>query len=100
MKEIRALDEIGGGYWLVDFYADWCQPCRMLSPVLEDIEKDFPSVTFAKHNVDTSDIAESLSIFSIPTVILFRDGEEVDRFIGALDRETIVQWIEDRIEQD
>ena len=69
--------EIKKGVVLVDFYADWCGPCRMLTPVLEKLAKELqPSVTIAKLDIDEAqDIASSFEVTSVPTLILFRQGK-------------------------
>ena len=80
---------------LVDFYADWCGPCRMLSPVLEKIVKEYDGkLILAKVNVDEAYIvANEFGIMSVPTVILFKNGEPVDYFVGALPEPKIREWL-------
>ncbi|MES2995637.1 MAG: thioredoxin domain-containing protein [Verrucomicrobiota bacterium] len=70
---------------IIDYYADWCGPCRRLSPVLEEIAADHhPKIVFGKVNVDHSrQLAAAAQVSSIPDVRIFRDGVEVDRFKGA-----------------
>jgi thioredoxin 1 len=72
------------GYVLVDFWAEWCGPCRMLAPVLESISKKFAGkLTVAKLNTDENPQAsQTYEISSIPCCILFKDGKEVQRIIG------------------
>ena len=71
------------GAVLVDFYADWCGPCRMLKSVLEDIFKEHPNVKIVKVNVDNNrDLAVKFEISSIPTLIVFKNGEIVSRSSG------------------
>ncbi|MCS7121577.1 MAG: thioredoxin [Archaeoglobaceae archaeon] len=89
MKKISAgeLKKVVNGEELVvvDFYADWCMPCRYLSPILEKLEKEFKEVKFYKLNVDEEkDLAFELGISSIPTVLFFKKGKVVGGFIGAL----------------
>ena len=68
---------------LVDFFADWCGPCKMLAPVLEELSTSNPEIDFYKINVDENqDIANAFEISSIPCLIIFKDGEEVDRAVG------------------
>ena len=68
---------------LVDFYANWCGPCRMLRPVLEDLAKEKSTVKFVSLNVDEADmLAAKYGVQSIPCVILFNKGKEVNRSIG------------------
>jgi thioredoxin 1 len=67
----------------VDFYADWCGPCKMTGPVVEELEKIHPEVKFVKVNVDNNpEIASLYGIMSIPTLIAFKNGEAVDKTLG------------------
>ena len=77
---------------LVDFYADWCGPCKMLAPILEELaEEKADSLTVAKVNVDDSpETAGAFSIMSIPTVILFKDGQVVDKLVGYTTKENLI----------
>ena len=77
-------EEIKSGRVLVDFYADWCGPCKMMSPVLDDFSKE-SNVEIKKINVDNSqDIAKRFGVMSIPTLILFEDGKEIKKISGYL----------------
>lgn len=69
---------------LVDFWADWCGPCKMIAPVVEEVADEFEGkVQVAKLDVDANqDVAASLKVISIPTLILFKAGEELERSIG------------------
>ncbi len=71
---------------LVDFFADWCMPCKMFAPILEKVaEKIGDTAVIAKINIDEAEaIAMEYRVMSIPTVILFKDGKETQRHVGAL----------------
>jgi thioredoxin 1 len=81
---------------MVDFYADWCGPCRMITPVMEKLaEKYDGKVKVAKLNVDNAgDIAAKYGVSGIPTVIIFKSGEDVDRFSGALPQNAIEDFVD------
>ena len=69
---------------LVDFWAAWCGPCRMIAPVVEELANETEGVTFAKVNVDeNADVAIGLGIQAIPTLFLFKDGKAVDKAVGV-----------------
>ena len=68
---------------LVDFYADWCPPCRRLTPLLETLSEQLDGqLKIVKLDVDDSNLASQFGVMNIPTMILFKDGEEVNRLIG------------------
>lgn len=75
---------------VIDFWAEWCAPCFILAPIIEELAKDYPNVGFGKVNSDQNpDIAGKYGIMSLPTVIFFKNGEPVDEVIGAVPREEI-----------
>lgn len=80
---------------LVDFWAPWCGPCRMVSPVVDEVASDMADViAVAKCNVDENEeIALKYGVMSIPTLIIFRDGAEIGRLVGALPKEKLVEEI-------
>ena len=74
----------------VDFYADWCGPCKMVGPVLEEISKDYADIKFVKVNVDDNpEIAQQYGIMSIPTMIGFKNGGKVASSLGFMPREEL-----------
>lgn len=84
---------------VVDLWAEWCGPCHMVSPVLEELAEEYDErVRFAKIDVDSnSSIAVQFGIMSIPTVMLFKDGEAVDKMIGARGKGDYKAWIDSKI---
>jgi thioredoxin 1 len=98
IKEILESDfnrETSQGMVLIDFFADWCGPCRQLTPVLEEVAKEVREVKFLKVNVDNAQqTATDLGISSIPTLVLFKDGTEVDRVIGLIEEEGLKKFLE------
>ncbi|MBQ1900744.1 MAG: thioredoxin [Erysipelotrichaceae bacterium] len=77
---------IKNGTVVIDFFADWCGPCKMLSPVIEEVSGEYTDIEFAKVNVDDNmDLAEKFGIMSIPQVYMFRNGEVVNKFGGYRD---------------
>lgn len=73
------------GTVLVDFFAEWCMPCLMLAPIVDELSNKIKKIKFGKVNIDESkDLAEDFAVMSVPTLILFKNGKEVDRIVGAL----------------
>lgn len=84
---------------LVDFWAEWCGPCRMIAPVLEKMAEDYASgLKIAKLDVDNNpESAIDFGVLSIPTMILFKDGKEVERFVGYMPKERLLNKIRPHI---
>lgn len=79
---------------LVDFYADWCGPCKMLAPIIEEIANENEDIKVVKINVDgAQDIAVKYDVMSIPTTVVIKNGQEVDRTVGYVGKETILNMI-------
>lgn len=88
-------ESVSKGVVLVDFYADWCGPCRMMTPILENLATELnDKVTIGKVDIDASgDVASSFGITSIPTLILFKNGQEVNRIVGLKDANSLKKII-------
>lgn len=87
--------EISSGLTLVDFHANWCGPCRMLAPILEEVAKELKGKAIvAKVDIDSEQkTAAQFQIASVPTMILFKNGKEVKRLIGLRNAEAIKELI-------
>jgi thioredoxin 1 len=81
---------------LLDFYADWCGPCKVMAPVFEEIEKDYAGkVQFKKIDVDVDGAtAAQYGVMSIPTFVILKDGKEHSRKIGAMPKDVLKNWID------
>ena len=84
---------------LVDYWAEWCGPCKMVAPILEEVAVDLSDkLTVGKVDVDENqELAAQLNIMSIPTLVLFKDGEVIDQAIGALSKAQLLSFLEQHI---
>ena len=83
---------ISSGVWIVDFYADWCGPCKMLGPVLEELDDNVLKINVDSHE----DLAREFGVMSIPTICFFKDGKLVNKVVGFRSKdeiETIVKGL-------
>lgn len=80
---------------LVDFYADWCGPCKMMSPILDEISQEFEGkIKIAKVNVDDNpDLSSKYKIMSIPNMILFENGVKKENIVGARSKDDIIRFL-------
>ena len=79
---------------VVDFWAEWCGPCKQIAPALEEISDAHPGVTIAKLNIDENqDLAMRYGVRSIPTLIAFKGGEPSDIKVGALPKSSLESWV-------
>lgn len=89
-----------GGLMLVDFWAEWCGPCRMLGPVIEQLADEYEDqdVIIGKVNVDDEpELARRYGVMSIPTVLLFKDGKELDRKVGVMPMEAYTETLDEHL---
>ncbi len=79
---------------LIDFWADWCGPCRMMSPVVDEIAEEMPDIKVCKVNVDEEpELARKFNIMSIPTLVVIKGGNIADTSIGLIDKSELMQMI-------
>ena len=82
------------GTVLIDFWAEWCGPCRMLSPVIDEVAAENPSVKVGKVNVDEQqELAAQFGIMSIPTLLVFKNGQKVNESLGLISKEQVEKLI-------
>lgn len=80
------------GKVLVDFWAEWCSPCRMIGPVLEEMAGDYPGIKFVKLNVDEAPaVAQQFAVMNIPTILAFEGGEMKQRIVGAMPKAKLIE---------
>lgn len=89
----------GNGVVVVDFFATWCGPCKMLAPVFQEVANEFEGkADFYKIDIDASlDIARQFSVSTVPTVIIFRNGEPIERLVGFMPKENLASKIKEYI---
>lgn len=79
---------------LIDFYADWCGPCRIMSPIIDEIAEETDSIKVGKINVDENpDLAMEYDVMSIPTIVIIKNGEVSKTFVGVRDKNEILEAI-------
>jgi thioredoxin len=84
---------------LLDFYADWCGPCKVMVPIFNELEKDYKGkIEFKRVDVEAEgELASKYGIRSIPTFVITKDGKEVERKVGAMPKENLISWINSAI---
>lgn len=98
IKEIKDSEQFKeevinqSGTVLIDFYAEWCMPCKMMSPVIEELAKEYDEVKFVKINVDENeDLAIEYNVVSIPTLVVMKNGEVTKTFVGVTSKSDILK---------
>lgn len=77
---------------MIDFFANWCGPCKMMSPVIDEIAEELQNIKVGKINVDENqDLAMKYNVMSIPTIVIIKDGKEIKRFVGVQDKENLIK---------
>ena len=86
------------GVTVVDFFANWCGPCRKMGPILEEVETELTNVKFAKINTDDNiEMAKKYQVSGLPTLMVFKNGEPVERIVGLMPKSSIITNIEKHI---
>ncbi|MFE0441108.1 thioredoxin [Aerococcus sp. NPDC058936] len=93
------VSEVQEGITLVDFWAPWCGPCKMLGPVLEELAAEFaPKIKIAKLNIDENkETASQLGIMSIPTMVLYKNGQPVEKIVGYQPKEVLKEYLTEKV---
>ena len=87
-----------GNVTVVDFFANWCGPCRKMAPLLEEVETELKNVKFAKINTDENiEMAKKCQVSGLPTLMVFKNGEAVERIVGLMPKSSIITNIEKHI---
>lgn len=98
MKQINQSEfeqETKSGVTVVDFFATWCGPCRAMAMILEDVANEHPEFNIVKIDVDqNNELARRFGILSIPTIVIMKDGEMVDKHIGLMEADGLVELVE------
>ena len=99
INEKNFNEKISKGVVVVDFFANWCGPCRMMAPILEDVQKEMGDrVQIYKVDVDDSEnLSRQFGIMSIPTIIFFKDGELVNKHIGLWMKDSMIEEINENL---
>lgn len=98
VNKVEFEEMIKNGYTLVDFFANWCGPCKMLGPVLEGLDAEYPNVNFVKVDVDEEgELAAKYGVMSIPTVFILKDGEIVAKTGGMQPKSAIKSFIDSAV---
>ena len=99
LTEQNFNDTVASGVTLVDFWAEWCGPCRMLTPIIDELIGEYEGkATIAKVNVDeASELAQQFGVSSIPTLLVMKDGKEVNRFVGVTSKDNLGKALDEAL---
>ena len=96
ITNVQFDEVISKGVVVIDFFANWCGPCKMLAPVLEEVASDRDELKVVKMDIDENmDLAKTYGVMSVPTLMLFKDGNMISKKIGFMPKELITSWVEE-----
>ena len=94
MEEVQNSEDT----WIIDFWAEWCQPCKMLAPHFEELSEEMSDVKFGKVDMEAhQQVGTSMGVRALPTLIIMQNGEEVARKAGAMNKADLKNWIESNL---
>ncbi len=103
MKQINANEfdeEVKSGVTVVDFFATWCAPCRMMGIILEEVSEEHPEFNIVKVDVDQNEaLARKFGVMSIPTIVIMRDGKQVEKHVGLMQKDDLVDLVKSHIDE-
>jgi thioredoxin 1 len=85
---------------ILDFYADWCNPCKTMLPIFDELKTEFPNIEFQKVNIEESELAAKLAVTSIPTFIILKNDVEVSRKNGVISKQVFKDWLQNYDQQN
>ena len=99
LTESNFNDTVANGVTLVDFWAEWCGPCKMLTPIIDELVGEYDGkATISKVNVDeASELAQQFGVSSIPTLLVMKDGKEVNRFVGVTSKDNLSKALDEAL---
>ena len=102
MKQINASEfdeEVKSGVTVVDFFATWCAPCRMMGIILEEVSEEHPDFNIVKVDVDQNEaLARKFGVMSIPTIVIMRDGKQVEKHVGLMQKEDLIDLVNSHLD--
>ena len=94
LNDVNFEAETKEGLCVVDFFAFWCGPCKILGPIMENVQEELKDVKIFKVDVDENEqTAKNFGVMSIPTIVILKDGQEIDRHVGLMNYDSIIDWV-------
>ena len=94
LNDVNFEAETKEGLCVVDFFAVWCGPCKILGPIMENVQEELKDVKIFKVDVDENEqTAKNFGVMSIPTIVILKDGQEIGRHVGLMNYDSIIDWV-------